>query len=73
MRKLAGVIAIMQTSSAAMADLLDQDFRKLASDEVVNLEKAYDGKVLLVVNTASKCGVLPHFEAVLTMRRTLPS
>ena len=37
MRKLAGVIAIMLTSSAAMADLLDQDFRKLASDDVVNL------------------------------------
>ena len=64
MRKLAGVIAIMLTSSAAMADLLDQDFRKLASDDVVNLEQAYDGKVILVVNTASKCGNTPQYDGL---------
>ncbi len=63
-RKFAGVIAIMLTSSAAMADLLDQDFRKLASDEVVNLEQAYDGKVILIVNTASKCGNTPQYEGL---------
>ncbi len=64
MRKLAGVIAIMLTSTTAMADLLDQDFRKLASDEVVNLEQTYDGKVVLVVNTASKCGLTPQYEGL---------
>ena len=64
MRKLAGVVAIMLTSGPAMADLLDQDFRKLASDDVVNLETAYDGKVILVVNTASKCGNTPQYEGL---------
>ncbi|MDJ0709094.1 MAG: glutathione peroxidase [Woeseiaceae bacterium] len=64
MRKLAGFIAIMLTSSAAMADLLDQDFRKLASDDVVNLEHEYQGKVVLIVNTASKCGNTPQYEGL---------
>lgn len=64
MRKFAAVIVIMLISGAAMADLLDQDFRKLASDDVVNLEKAYGGKVILVVNTASKCGNTPQYEGL---------
>ncbi len=64
MRKLAGVVALMIMSNAANADLLDQDFRKLASDDVVNLEKEYDGKVVLIVNTASKCGNTPQYEGL---------
>ena len=44
--------------------LLDQDFRRLASDEVVNLGEAYAGKVILVVNTASKCGNTPQYDGL---------
>lgn len=44
--------------------LLDQDFRRLASDEVVNLGDSYSGKVVLVVNTASKCGNTPQYEGL---------
>jgi len=44
--------------------LLDQDFRRLASDEVVNLAETYGGKVVLVVNTASKCGNTPQYEGL---------
>jgi glutathione peroxidase len=51
-------------SLAADDTLLDQDFRKLASDDVVNLSEAYAGKVLLVVNTASKCGNTPQYDAL---------
>ncbi len=39
--------------------LLDLDYRRLAGTETVNLRQEYGGKVLLVVNTASKCGYHP--------------
>ena len=44
--------------------LLDQDFRRLASDELINLSESYSGKVILVVNTASKCGNTPQYEGL---------
>ncbi len=47
--------------------LLEQNYRRLASTEVVNLRSAYAGKVLLVVNTASKCGFTPQYEALEAM------
>ena len=42
----------------------DQDFRRLASEETVNLADAFAGKVLLIVNTASKCGNTPQYEGL---------
>ena len=44
--------------------LLDQDFRRLASTEDVNLCEAYAGDVVLVVNTASKCGNTPQYDGL---------
>jgi len=66
MHKLLGALAIITiTSPAAFAgSLLDQDFRRLASDEIVNLGDEYAGKVILVVNTASKCGNTPQYEGL---------
>jgi glutathione peroxidase len=66
MRVLIGAFLAMTVSlSIAAGDaLLDQDFRRLASDEVVNLADEYDGKVLLVVNTASKCGNTPQYDGL---------
>jgi glutathione peroxidase len=52
------------TANAADGNLLDQDFRALASDDVVNLGEAYAGKVILVVNTASKCGNTPQYDGL---------
>ena len=52
------------TSIATDTDLLNQDFRRLASDEVVNLADAYTGKVVLVVNVASKCGNTPQYDGL---------
>jgi glutathione peroxidase len=49
---------------ACESPLLDQDFRRLASTEEVNLCEAYSGKVVLVVNTASKCGNTPQYDGL---------
>nr|WP_211250671.1 glutathione peroxidase [Arenimonas donghaensis] len=51
----------------AAGKLLDRDFRQLAGKETVNLEQAYGGQVLLVVNTASKCGFTPQYEGLEAM------
>jgi glutathione peroxidase len=66
MRTIAALCMLMvaATAFAAGRSLLDQEFRRLASDEVVNLSDAYSGKVILVVNTASKCGNTPQYEGL---------
>jgi len=54
-------------SNAATAECppsLSFDKRRLAGEEVVNLCDAYKGKVLLVVNTASKCGFTGQYEGL---------
>ena len=66
MRFLAGALLLMTatTTMATDTDLLDRDFRRLASDDVVNLAESYSGKVVLVVNVASKCGNTPQYDGL---------
>jgi glutathione peroxidase len=45
-------------------DLLDFDVRRLGSDETLNLKAAYGGKVVLIVNTASKCAFTGQYEGL---------
>src|SRR4249919_2789534 len=62
------VAAVLATTTAlAGKALLDQNYRRLAGKEVVNLQTEYAGNVLLVVNTASKCGFTPQYEALEAM------
>ena len=66
MKSLIALMA-MTASLQAMAcesDLLDHEFRRLASTETVNLCETYAGKVVLVVNTASKCGYTPQYDGL---------
>lgn len=58
------LLSMAVPSLACEGSLLDQDFRRLAADETVNLCEAYSGKVLLVVNTASKCGNTPQYDGL---------
>lgn len=44
--------------------LQDASFRPLAEREPVNLCERFGGDVLLVVNTASKCGFTPQYEGL---------
>jgi glutathione peroxidase len=58
---MAGLLAL---AGQATAGALDHDYRRLAGKETVNLRTAYAGQVLLVVNTASKCGFTPQYEGL---------
>ena len=65
-RVLLGV-SLVTCSWAAMAacsPLLDRSFRPLADKTPVSLCERFEGKVLLVVNTASKCGFTPQYDAL---------
>jgi glutathione peroxidase len=70
MKKLmfVALAAVLVASPAgAGKGLLDQKYRELAGKRVFNLGQAYSGQVLLVVNTASKCGFTPQYEALEAM------
>jgi glutathione peroxidase len=45
-------------------DILNHDMKKLRSRDTVNLCQAYQGKPVLVINTASHCGFTPQFKGL---------
>lgn len=57
-------LVVAQPAVACDAPLLDENFRQLASTDSVNLCQAYEGQVILVVNTASKCGNTPQYDGL---------
>lgn len=57
-------LAVAPAGASACSELLDREFRPLADQTPVNLCSRFDGQVLLVVNTASKCGFTPQYEAL---------
>ncbi len=54
---------VTAASPAAAAGLLDHQFNPLIPSKPIAL-KDYAGKVILVVNTASKCGYTPQYEGL---------
>lgn len=56
--------AMAAETPACASSLLDHQFRRLASQESVNLCEQFAGQVLLVVNTASKCGNTPQYDGL---------
>jgi glutathione peroxidase len=62
---LAGLLAALP--AMAGTEVLDHSYRRLAVKETVNLRQAYGGNVLLIVNTASKCGFTPQYEGLEAM------
>jgi glutathione peroxidase len=63
------LLALTTAAFAGKAGLLDRSYRPLAGKTPVELDKTYGGDVVLVVNTASKCGYTPQFEALEALHR----
>ena len=58
------LLGLATAAVASQGGLLDRSYRPLAGKAPVELDKTYGGDVVLVVNTASKCGYTPQFEAL---------
>ncbi len=56
------IIFFSEVSMASCPKSLDFDIKLLGEEKTVNLCQEYLGKVILVVNTASKCGFTPQYE-----------
>jgi glutathione peroxidase len=54
---------VVALAAAPCPDLLNHAVKRLPSTEIENLCQ-YQGKVILVVNTASRCGFTPQFEGL---------
>ncbi|MCD9086709.1 glutathione peroxidase [Stenotrophomonas sp. SY1] len=65
------VVFLGAASGASAGPLLDREFRPLAGKDAVNLNRAFGGKVLLIVNTASKCGFTPQYEGLEALQQEL--
>ncbi|MEO5566002.1 MAG: glutathione peroxidase [Luteimonas sp.] len=64
LRSTAALLLVASTVAMASGGLLDHSYRPLAGKQPVDLARTYGGDVLLIVNTASKCGFTPQFEAL---------
>lgn len=57
-------VAIAQSGQAGGKDILDVTVRTLNGQDQYNLAKEYAGKVVLIVNTASKCGFTSQYDGL---------
>ena len=64
MRTMALFLTLLPGIAMACTPLTDHTLRPLASEDSVNLCETYKDQVLLVVNTASKCGYTPQFDGL---------
>jgi len=56
-------VIVADDPAQTAASPLDKDMKTLDGKDV-NLAKKYDGKVVLLVNVASKCGLTPQYETL---------
>ena len=68
---LGGLLAasLSGTASASCPDFLNHSMRQLASTDTIQFCEAYEGKALLIVNTASYCGYTRQFEGLEQVHR----
>lgn len=65
------VFSLASLPVAACSDLLSAKFRTLAGKDSSSLCEQFEGQVLLVVNTASKCGFTPQYEGLEALHQRL--
>ena len=70
-RALIGLLLLVPGLALACSDLLNAEFRPLAGKEKASLCSRFEGQVLLVVNTASKCGFTPQYEGLEALHQRL--
>lgn len=63
------VLLSLPTLTIGCPETLNFKVRQLAGEEIVNLCEAYQGKVVLIVNTASKCGYTYQYEGLEDLNR----
>jgi len=67
------MVMLMTTSNASAnaecTSLLDHSVRHLAGEQVDRLCETYKGQVVMIVNTASKCGFTPQFDGLEALYR----
>ncbi len=63
---LAGMLLLSVSTAGAQpcSDLLNYKMSKLRSSEQLDFCQAFQGKVILAVNTASNCGYTPQFKGL---------
>ncbi len=71
MRGFSALVLLLGLSATAPAcpETLNFEKRVLAGDEMVNLCERYAGRVVLVVNTASKCAFTPQYDGLEALYR----
>ncbi len=69
LKSMAIAASLLLSAPAMAAGLLDHEYRPLAGKSPVSLNKTYAGDVLLVVNTASKCGFTPQYEGLEALQK----
>lgn len=72
MNKIVLILSVLLFSASATEaepcpDLLNYKMNKLRSSQVIDFCEAFQGKVILAVNTASNCGYTPQFKGLETL------
>lgn len=64
MRNILIILLLSSSQTMACSELLSHEFRPLAGKTPDSLCRRFEGQVVLIVNTASKCGFTPQYEGL---------